>query len=59
MNTKIKILLACLLGCAFLGSAPADQTPAAETEYLTFQVQTGLPGYASQFHPPPGHFSLN
>ena len=58
MNTKIKILLVCLLVCAFLGSVPADQTPAAETGYLTFQVQTGLPGYASQFHPPPGRFSL-
>jgi len=58
MNTHIKILFACLFGGAFLGSVPADQTPAAETGYLTFQVQTGLSGYASQFHPPPGRFSL-
>ena len=35
--------------------SPADN---AETRYLVFQVQTGLYGYASQFHPPPGRFSL-
>ena len=66
MNTKTKIYLAVLLGCALLGNVTGNQALAAETqaagvaetEYLTFQVQTGLPGYASQFHPPPGRFSI-
>jgi hypothetical protein len=31
----------------------------AETKYVSFQVQTGLYGYASQFHPAPGHFALS
>lgn len=31
----------------------------AESKYLSFQVQTGLYGYASQFHPVPGHFALS
>ena len=64
---KIKILPACLLSLIFLtdanaqtqASSPANTLiPASETKYLSFQVQTGLPGYASQFHPEPGHFSL-
>ena len=36
----------------------AAENSNAETRYLSFQVQTGLPGYASQFHPRPGHFAL-
>src|SRR4051794_19436616 len=32
---------------------------ADETRYLSFQVQTGLYGYASQFHPAHGHFALS
>ncbi|WP_395747712.1 hypothetical protein [Prosthecobacter sp.] len=34
-------------------------SPASETQYLSFQLQTGLPGYASQFHPEAGRFSLS
>ncbi len=45
----------------FLASAcpliAADKST-AETKYVSFQVQTGLYGYASQFHPAPGKFSL-
>ena len=55
---KTKIPLACLLGCAFLSSVLADQAPAAETEYLTFQLMTGLHGYSGP-QPVPGHFALN
>lgn len=57
MQTKAKVLLLCLLGSGFLSHANAG--PENETWYLTFQVQTGLRGYASQFQPPPGRFSLN
>jgi hypothetical protein len=37
----------------------AADTGTAETKYVSFQVQTGLYGYASQFHPLPGHFALS
>jgi hypothetical protein len=59
MKTKIKTILLSVFGFALLGNASA-QSPngPAETRYLTFQVQTGLHGYASQFHSPPGRFSL-
>ena len=30
-----------------------------ETRYLSFQVQTGLYGFASQYHPPTGRFALS
>ncbi|WP_395736134.1 hypothetical protein [Prosthecobacter sp.] len=53
---KTAIFAAFALGIAF-SSQPSAW--AAETQYLSFQLQTGLPGYASQFHPEPGHFSLN
>ena len=49
--------LALLIGLLFSTSLFAE--PAAETKYVSFQVQTGLYGYASQFHPAPGHFSLS
>jgi len=56
---KIRILLLGLLGSSLLSNASAQSPGApAETKYLTFQVQTGLNGYASQFHPSPGRFSL-
>ncbi len=41
--------------CALL----AADSSKPETKYLSFQVQTGLYGYASQFHPPAGHFTLS
>lgn len=59
MKIKSKIICLCFLGSTLLSNASA-QAPNVppETKYLTFQVQTGLHGYASQFHPPPGRFSL-
>ena len=39
-------------------TAEPSSASGGETKYLAFQVQTGLPGYASQFHRPPGRFSL-
>lgn len=64
---KTKIFIACLLSSIFLnlGNAQSQPSlltdtavPAGETQYLSFQVQTGLHGYASQFRPEPDHFSL-
>jgi hypothetical protein len=57
---KITSILIGFLSLIFLNPANAQtQLPSAsETQYLSFQVQTGLPGYASQFHPEPGHFLL-
>ena len=49
--------LLVLLFAASLPLFAADHSK-AETKYVSFQVQTGLHGYASQFHPAPGHFSL-
>ncbi len=51
-------LLACITALTSAGTLLAADSSLAETQYLSFQVQTGLPGYASQFHPEPGHFSL-
>lgn len=50
ISSLVWLASACLL--------MSEEKPAAETRYLCFQVQTGLPGYASQFHPEPGRFSL-
>lgn len=56
---RLKFLLS-VLSPLILTAANAQLPNAAptETKYLSFQVQTGLHGYASQFHPPPGRFSL-
>jgi hypothetical protein len=55
---KPKILLACLLGAALLGSAMAQSTKAPdETQYLLFQVWPAQPGYPG-IPPMPGHTSL-
>jgi hypothetical protein len=45
-------------GCNQASAAEAQVADSAETRYLSFQVQTGLYGYASPFHPLPGHFAL-
>ena len=65
MTTKTKLLLTCLLGSVFLGNvnaealaAGAEGTNAAETEYLTFQLMTGIHGYAGP-QPAAGHFALS
>lgn len=58
------ILAACFCGMSFFSHAYAQSQPGSstattyETRYLTFQVQTGLHGYASQFYPEPGRHSL-
>lgn len=43
---------------ASAGVLLASEDPKPETKYVSFQVQTGLYGYASQFHPPAGRFAL-
>lgn len=53
---KLIALIACLASAGVLLAADDSK---AETKYLSFQVQTGLYGYASQFHPLPGHFALS
>ncbi|MCY2991028.1 MAG: hypothetical protein NTY19_24595 [Planctomycetota bacterium] len=56
MKTNTPILLVCLL--AFKASATEPKVAdVAETKYLTFQLMTGLPGYAGP-QPMPGHFVL-
>ena len=56
---KFTTLFACFLNLICLNYANAETSNSTSaTQYLSFQVQTGLPGYASQFPPEPGHFSL-
>jgi hypothetical protein len=57
-QTSVKFTTLALLLAASLPLFAADN-PKADTQYVSFQVQTGLYGYASQFHPPPGHFALS
>ena len=56
---KTKILLACLLGAALLGSARAQSANVpAETQYLLFQVWPAMPGYPG-IPPLPGRMALS
>ena len=60
IRNKISIMLLGLIATA-PGKAPAAEpqvAQAAETRYLTFQLMTGLRGYAGP-HPMPGRFSLS
>jgi hypothetical protein len=52
-------LIACIVLLASACPLSGADDSQAETWYLSFQVQTGLYGYASQFHPMPGHFALS
>ena len=48
------ILALVTCSCCVVGAG----SPEAETKYLTFQLMTGLPGYAGP-QPMPGHFALS
>ncbi|MGO9463879.1 MAG: hypothetical protein ACLQIB_33335 [Isosphaeraceae bacterium] len=56
----ISILLLAMIatGCNTVSAAEPKAAGAAETKYLSFQLMTGLPGYAGP-PPLPGHYSLS
>ena len=60
-HTTLALVAAAVMVCpngAWAGSLAAGGTGATETRYLTFQLMTGLPGYAGP-PPMPGRFSLS
>jgi hypothetical protein len=58
-HTSAIVLLGVLAAVAArAGAAETKGTAGAETKYLTFQVMTGLPGYAGP-PPMPGRYSLS
>jgi hypothetical protein len=58
LTTSILLLTTVATGRGSVWAAEPKVAGAAETRYLTFQLMTGLPGYAGP-PPIPGHFSLS
>jgi hypothetical protein len=54
---SVLVLTAIATGCNCVTAADSKVAGGAETRYLTFQVMTGLPGFAGP-QPAPGHFAL-
>ena len=57
-TVSILLLTMITTGCNKAWATEPEDADSAETKYLTFQLMTGLPGYAGP-QPMPGHFALS
>ena len=58
MATPLAVAALLAMGCEQSTAAEPKGADAAETKYLTFQLMTGLHGFAGP-QPMPGHFALS